>query len=391
MNRSQYHRGVESDPLRGTTLPCATLRGTNAAILAVAVLTGGTVAFADQAVTTVSDGPYVFWEPDGRARVVALCDGAKSERVVEAGDGFTLHVPCLGLQAVRIESDAPTPDDAVFTGVDRFLAIGDVHGEYDTALALLRAVGVIDDEYRWAFGDGHVLFNGDVFDRGRRVTESLWLIYRLDKAARKAGGRVHMVLGNHEFMALGGDLRYVHAKYLQGVVPALGMGYPELFGPDTELGRWLRTRNTLVMINRLLFTHAGVSADVARLGLSIDEINDLVRTSFDVDRDRLKSDPTLDLLRGVRGPLWYRGYFMGISGYQNATDDDIRTVLDRFGAKRVVVAHTSVVKIGPFHGGLVIGIDVPMSDEAGAQGLLWTDGKFFAVDSRGGRRPIQFD
>jgi len=55
------------------------------------------------------------------------------------------------------------------------------------------------------------------------------------------------------------------------------------------------------------------------------------------------------------------------------------------------VAHTSVVKIGPFHGGLVIGIDVPMSNEVGARGLLWTDGKFFDVDSRGGRRPIQLD
>jgi hypothetical protein len=282
-------------------------------------------------------------------------------------------------------------DDAVFTGVDRFLAVGDVHGEFEAAVALLHAAGVVDDEHHWTFGNGHVLFNGDVFDRGDRVTESLWLIYRLGQEAGKAGGRVHLVLGNHELMALGGDLRYVHAKYMEGVVPALGMSYPELFGPGTELGRWLRTRNTLVKINGLLFCHAGLSSDVAGLDLSIDEINALVRTSVDVERERLKSDPTLNLLRGVRGPLWYRGYFMAISGYETASLDEIQSVLDRFDATHVVVAHTTVTEIGPRNGGLVIAIDVPMSDDAGAQGLLWSDEEFFAVDSRGQRRKIELD
>lgn len=366
-------------------------RGRRGTTLAVAVLAGGLLAFAPDTATTVSDGPFVFWEPDGQARVVGLCDGRKVERVVAAAEGFTLNIPCLDLPAVRIEADPPVPDDAEFTGVDRFLAIGDVHGEYDAAIALLRAVGVIDDEHRWAFGNGHVLFNGDVFDRGARVTESLWLIYRLEQEAREAGGRVHMVLGNHELMALGGDLRYVDAKYMKGVVPALGMKYTQLFGPGTELGRWLRTRNTLVKINGLLFAHAGVSRDVAGLDLSIDEINALVRRGFDVKREHLESDPTLHLLRGVRGPLWYRGYFMAISGYETATADDIRSVLDHFGAKRVVVAHTTVDEIGPRHGGLVIAIDVPMSDDSGARGLLWTDGAFFGVDSRGGRRQIKLD
>jgi hypothetical protein len=323
--------------------------------------------------------------------VVALCDGEKVERVVEAAGSFILNVPCLGLPTVRIEADPPVPDAAEFTGVQRFLAIGDVHGEYDAALDLLRAAGVVDNEHRWAFGDGHVVFNGDVLDRGARVTESLWLIYRLEREARRTGGRVHLVLGNHELMALGGDLRYVVDKYTQVVVPALGMEYPQLFGPDTELGRWLRTRNTLVKINGLLFTHAGVSTDVAGLDLSIDEINAVVRRGFDVKRADLKSDPTLDLLRGVRGPLWYRGYFMGISGYELATADDIQSVLDRFGAKRVVVAHTTVTEIGPHHDGRVIAIDVPMSDDTGAQGLLWTDEQFFAVDSRGQRRKIRLD
>jgi len=357
----------------------------------VAVLAGGSLGFAPETATTVSDGPYVFWEPDGRARVVALCEGEKVERVIDAGKGFVLNIPCLGMRSFRIEANPPVPADAEYTGVNRFLAIGDVHGEYDSTVALLRAAAVIDDEDRWRFGNGHVLFNGDVFDRGNRVTESLWLIYRLDKEARKAGGRVHLVLGNHELMALGGDLRYVADKYMKGVVPALGMDYPQLFGPTTELGRWLRSCNTLVKINGLLFTHAGISADVAGLGLSIDEINALIRSSFDVTRDHLKSDPTLELLRGVRGPLWYRGYFMGISGYQIASTDEIQSMLDRFGAKHIVVAHTTALEIGPFHGGLVIAIDVPMSDDAGAQGLLWDDGGFWVVGSRGGRRPIRFD
>jgi hypothetical protein len=361
------------------------------ATLAVIIATGGSPALAQQTTTAVSDGPYVFWEPDG-ARIVAVCDGERVERRVPVGESFALDVPCLDLPPVRIQAEPHAPRPAEFAGVPRILAVGDLHGEYEAACALLRASRVVDDELHWTFGNGHVVFNGDVFDRGDRVTESLWLIYRLEHEAKRAGGRVHVILGNHEVMVVRGDLRYVHEKYVQLAASEFGLAYDQLFGPESELGRWLRAQNAVVKINELVFVHGGISPDVADLGLSLERINDEIRRGMDADASRVSSDDTLGLFLGSRGPLWYRGYFMAEfsyvmaeSGYEPATVEEVRTVLDQIGAKRLVVAHTAVEQVEGHYGGLVIGIDVPMDAPTPAEGLLWADGTLFRVDAAGRR------
>ncbi|MHC4612158.1 MAG: metallophosphoesterase [Planctomycetota bacterium] len=364
--------------------------GSMGALLAAIIAAGGSPALAQQTVTTVSDGPYVLWGPDG-ARVIAVCDGERVEHRVHAGERFTLDVPCLDLPRVPIRAEPHVPGPAEFVAVPRILAVGDIHGEYEAARALLRASGVIDDETHWTFGNGHVVFNGDVFDRGDRVTESLWLIYRLDREAKQAGGRVHLVLGNHEVMVLRGDLRYVADKYQKLVAPQLGLAYNELFGPESELGRWLRAQNATVKINDLVFIHGGISPEVSGLGLSLQRINEEIRRGIDADADRISSDETLGLLMGSKGPLWYRGYLMAASGYERATAEAIRTDLDRLGARRLVVGHTAVERVEAHYGGLVIGIHVPMEAGTPAEGLLWVQGRLYRVDAAGRRDQLSLE
>jgi hypothetical protein len=366
------------------------LKSPTAAALAVIIATGASPAAAQQTATALSDGPYVFWEPDG-ARVVAVCDGEPVERRLPVGESFALDVPCLDLPRIRIRAEPHVPRPAAFTAVPRILAVGDLHGEYEAACALLRASRVIDDELHWTFGNGHVVFNGDVFDRGDRVTEALWLIYRLEQEAKQAGGRVHVVLGNHEVMVLRGDLRYVNDKYLQLVAPEFGLAYDELFGTESELGRWLRAQNAVVKINDLVFVHGGISPEVADLGLSPERINKEIRRGLDADASRVAADETLGLLLGSRGPLWYRGYLMAGKDYEQATVEDVRTVLDQIGAKRLVVAHTAVERIEGHYGGLVIGIHVPMEAPTPAEGLFWADGRLYRVDAAGRRDQLSFE
>jgi hypothetical protein len=359
--------------------------------LSAIIAAGGGPALAQQTATVVSDGPYVFWEPDG-ARIVAVCDGERVERRVHVDESFALEVSCLDLPPVRIRAEPQVPRPAEFTAVPRILAVGDLHGEYEAACALLQASRVVDDELHWTFGNGHVVFNGDVFDRGDRVTESLWLIYRLEQEARQAGGRVHFILGNHEVMVVRGDLRYVHEEYLQLAASEFGLAYDELFGPESELGRWLRAQNAVVRINGLVFVHGGISPDVADLGFSLERINDVIRRGMDADANRVSADETLGLFLGARGPLWYRGYFMAQyayyradRGYEPATVEEVRTVLDQIGARRVVVGHTAVEQIEGLYGGGVIGIHVPMGVSTPGEGLLWAEGKLYRVDTAGRR------
>jgi hypothetical protein len=95
-----------------------------------------------------------------------------------------------------------------WTGVDRVVAVGDVHGDYDAFVAILRAAEVIDSKGRWSGAKTHLVQTGDVLDRGADSRKAMDLLMSLEKQAAKAGGRVHALIGNHEAMNMYGDLRY---------------------------------------------------------------------------------------------------------------------------------------------------------------------------------------
>jgi hypothetical protein len=194
-------------------------------------------------------------------------------------------------------------------GTGRVIAIGDVHGNIDGLTAILQEAGLIDDELRWSGGDATYIQLGDLFDRGVQVRETMDLLMRLQGEARKAGGRVECILGNHETMNLTGFFRdanpesyaaFVDKKsekrrnklwsafkhYLERnghpvddatkeawmVQHPLGwIEYVEAIGPDGLYGNWLRKRPVAVMIGDVLFIHGGISPSMA--GVSVDEIN----------------------------------------------------------------------------------------------------------------------
>ena len=59
---------------------------------------------------------------------------------------------------------------------------------------------------------------------GRGCTPYLLVDLQLEKEAEDAGGKVTFLIGNHETMVLGNDLRYTKKKYTQ-LADTLGMSY----------------------------------------------------------------------------------------------------------------------------------------------------------------------
>ena len=105
---------------------------------------------------------------------------------------------------------------------------------------------------------------GDVFDRGPRQTELLWLIYKLEQEAQSAGGGVHLLLGNHETLALLGARQYLHPKYL-AAARALGVpSYAALWDGEHIVRQWLRTKPTVQKIGGYLCLHGGLSPEIDR-------------------------------------------------------------------------------------------------------------------------------
>ena len=90
------------------------------------------------------------------------------------------------------------------TGVERLVAIGDVHGDYDAFVSLLRVAKLIDNGTAWTGGKAHLVLPGDYIDRGKDSRKVLDLLITLESRAEKAGGRVHALLGNHETMNIMG-------------------------------------------------------------------------------------------------------------------------------------------------------------------------------------------
>jgi len=241
-----------------------------------------------------------------------------------------------------------------FSGVGNVVALSDIHGQYEVALKLLQNFGVMDEEQHWTFGKGHLVIVGDVFDRGDEVNQVLWLIHNLQLEAAEAGGRVHYLLGNHETMVLAGDVRYIHKRYLL-TTALLTTPYQGLYGPDTYLGRWLRSLPLTVQINDVVYVHGGLSKELLREVNSLGKINDLyhdklidVNTSVAVaESDRLK------LLQGRDGPLWYRGYFLD----RDFEENDLDRILKKLKATKMVVGHTSFDAVKSYFNGKVIAVD----------------------------------
>jgi len=102
-----------------------------------------------------------------------------------------------------------------FDGVSRVVVFGDVHGAFDAMVELLRGARVIDQDNHWIAGDAHLVSLGDLLDRGPDSRQAMDLLMALSEEAAAAGGRVHVVMGNHELMNLTGDLRYVSAAGYQ--------------------------------------------------------------------------------------------------------------------------------------------------------------------------------
>jgi hypothetical protein len=317
-----------------------------------------------------NDGPYVVRTGDGLAAlsVEAGADGAHPVVTKVARDA-RLTVPAVGsVPAFKVRlrpPAAPAPDSVNVTPSTSIFVVADTHGEFAILAQMLQSQKVVDSRLQWAFGRGHLVVLGDVFDRGPNHLEILWLLYELEVQAAKAGGGVHLVLGNHETMVLQGDLRYLNPKYVD-TARDLGIGYPALFAADTVLGQWLRSKPVMFMIGGNLCLHGGVSRALVDRNLSLAQINATARAALsgvvgdDVERERA------EFLFSPLGPLWYRGYFADQRDFPTATAADVSAVLEQFGVRRILVGHTIVPAITPLYDGKVIAVQVyPKHDDVG--------------------------
>lgn len=156
------------------------------------------------------------------------------------------------------------------------------------------------------------------------------------------------------------------------------MDYEKWYCKNSELGKWLRTKNGAEKIGNLLFVHAGIRKDFPE-NYSLQQINDNIRNTIDKNFDKGKQKE--DIFIGNESPIWYRG----ISTEKEA-QKDIDKTLERFKSDKMIVGHTIVDKIKYLYNGKVIDIDLEhkQNSDKGKMYALWIENNnFFSVDNNG--------
>jgi len=342
------------------------------------------------------DGPYISWKNNGHIRAFYIVHDSTRKHTKRIDKRFIANTNPYSIKGFSADHagydlwNTIQIPETNYSGINRLMVIGDIHGGYDSLVLFLRNNNVIDDQHNWTWGDGHVLFLGDIFDRGDKVTEALWLIYRLEHQAVRNGGFVHLILGNHEVMTLEKDHRFLTDKYFY-LCKKLNITYGNLYNKNTVLGKWLRSKNTIVKIDDKLFVHAGISTDIPKTGLSPEELNIMVRYFLNYpERNRKFGLKARELIMGMRGPFWYRGYVEDHYYIDPLTDKDISSILNYYGVSSIYIGHTNVDKISTRFEGRVIMMDVPFYTYGHSMEALLIEGNVkFLLNSSGTKKSFE--
>jgi hypothetical protein len=271
-------------------------------------------------------------------------------------------------------------------GIKKIIAIGDLHGDYENFVEILKGVQLVDDSLHWSGGEIHFVQTGDILDRGPDARKIFDLIKSLEKEAEKTGGMVHMLIGNHEEMNITGvaidNPRYVTVEQFISFLPEkFRAKKEENFKKDFEknnnkssnstlsyeaelrnfwadvlkndarakkeyvdnfndnYGKWIINHNTVIKINDTVFVHGGISKKYSTKSLK--EINSQMKRELEGFRVALKRDKKLSfqpkIVYNQNGPLWYRGLAQEDEEF---FAEEVQTILNNLNAKHMVIAHT---------------------------------------------------
>ena len=252
----------------------------------------------------------------------------------------------------------------------RLYAVGDVHGDVERLLALLRGVGLVGDDGGWRGGDSALVFTGDLTDRGNSGMEVVRLVMRLQEESK---GAVESLMGNHDALILarayewrgeGADPDCRDLFIMNGGKEREAAALAE----DDEAFAWMQVRPLMLKVGDTLFQHADSARYYAALGEGEDEVDDagwrLAATA--AGAWRIFYDMTDGRDWDAEGP------FAAARRKANLTAH-----LERFGAARVVHGHTRHIGREPVvgFGGRAINLDGTLSE-----GYRRTPGRGFVAD-----------
>jgi hypothetical protein len=283
--------------------------------------------------------------------------------------------------------------------------VGDLNAAYDALVEILRGTKLVNRRLEWTGGRAELVQLGDIFNRGDGAVQALKLLLRLRREAPRRGGRVTVLLGNHEAMtALRHEGYCTEGEYLAFATAAERRAWParvqralrrlvrqrsrgvllpieprleawkiehvpgrtalrRALGPRSQLGRALRALPVAHVSQGSLFVHAGLLPSWAKLGL--EGLDRLAEQEWAEGRRGLWTLPKAGLFRSGSGPLWDRSLVRGGAQARRALTQSLALM----GAERMIVGHTQTASLaggqeGRIHvqaGGRLVSVDVGLA------------------------------
>jgi len=169
-------------------------------------------------------------------------------------------VPAVVLDTAAVYKNAANPGVVETDSPDKYSAvyvISDVHGMYANLLALLRANGLVDAKNAWTGGGALFVVLGDSINKGADSVDVIDLWRSLGPQLEAAGGKLVVLLGNHEaeFLAdpSGSKFKPLLVELNSKKIPLeqfRDQAYPR--------GAFLRSLPLAFRAGRWLFVHSGL-------------------------------------------------------------------------------------------------------------------------------------
>ena len=304
--------------------------------------------------------------------------------------------------SVQLRDSYPT-EEFTHEMPKKLIAISDIEGNLTGFYSFLLANKVIDSEGNWIFGKGALVLNGDFFDRGNQVTPLLWFIYHLENQALKVGGKVHFILGNHEVMNLNGDASHNDFKYI-AVAKKISnetnwdKAILHLYGENSELGKWLRSKNIIEKIGSHIFVHGGLNKFHLQQKITLEEMNTIARKHFgkEIPLEKPNDQRIASIISPINGPYWDRRLnldwkvkwtylFNGIDA-EETPQSDLNNILKFYNSEKIIIGHSMVDDIAAGYNNKVIKIDVKHgqnSKSGHTKGLLIQNNIYYKINDLG--------
>jgi hypothetical protein len=290
--------------------------------------------------------------------------------------------------------------------VKRVVAVGDIHGDLNALLKILYKKELIDRNGHWIGGDAHLVMMGDLIDGSEYSKEVLDYLMGLEKEAEFAGGKLHVLLGNHEVRLLFGDIEAMSNRNLKSFAWDLKEREEMerrvsryFYNSDGRYAKWFQTKNAIVVINNVAFVHAGLKPEWfenKEPRTALEQINSTVRYLIKKAQSLSVEDKDLvwtvglewqDLKRkftfsGILGPIWDRGFGtreknkIGInvipSEKLSVDKRSLRELLESLGLVKLAVGHNPVRSGNiylnhPYWSKFVTVIDTKISEAMGGE------------------------